>query len=124
MAITSKQHGLLFIIILIILAKNKVVSSEKAVQDSIFLNVAGSFAGAESGGSIDIEDAAEELMMESEVSRRFLSQSRYISYAAMQKDSIPCNRRGASYYNCRSHAAVRPYNRGCSKFTRCGGRYN
>ncbi|RAL42878.1 hypothetical protein DM860_009385 [Cuscuta australis] len=93
-------------------------------QGSSFMQAAvQSFAGAESGGAMDIEQTAEELMMESEGSRRLLFQSRYISYGAMRRDSIPCNRRGPSYYNCRSHTAVRPYTRGCSKFTRCGGRY-
>ncbi|XP_031102373.1 rapid alkalinization factor [Ipomoea triloba] len=64
---------------------------------------------------------AEELEMESESSRRILATTRYISYGALQKNNIPCSRRGASYYNCRPGAQANPYTRGCSAITRCRG---
>ncbi|XP_019187977.1 PREDICTED: rapid alkalinization factor [Ipomoea nil] len=81
---------------------------------------------AGSGGRCDGSTAeclaeAEELEMESESSRRILATTRYISYGALQKNNIPCSRRGASYYNCRPGAQANPYTRGCSAITRCRG---
>uniref|UniRef100_A0A0E0MNA4 Rapid ALkalinization Factor family protein n=1 Tax=Oryza punctata TaxID=4537 RepID=A0A0E0MNA4_ORYPU len=46
----------------------------------------------------------------------------YLSYfAAMRRDSVPCSRRGASYYNCLPGAPASPYNRSCAHITRCHG---
>ncbi|CAN1195424.1 Protein RALF-like 33 [Linum perenne] len=65
-------------------------------------------------------DDDEEFGMESEISRRILQQNnRYISYGALRRNTVPCSRRGASYYNCRSGAQANPYSRGCSAITRC-----
>lgn len=65
-------------------------------------------------------DDEEEMMMDSESSRRFLGGSgRYISYGAMNKNNIPCNRRGNSYYACTGHVQANPYHRGCSRITQC-----
>ncbi|KAL6535791.1 hypothetical protein OROHE_012635 [Orobanche hederae] len=58
-------------------------------------------------------------MMESDISRRMLAQSGYISYGALKRDHIPCNVRGNSYYNCNSNEQANPYNRGCSQITYC-----
>ncbi|KAG4134143.1 hypothetical protein ERO13_D08G138501v2 [Gossypium hirsutum] len=61
-----------------------------------------------------------ELEMESEISRRALeSNTRYISYGALQGDTVPCSRRGASYYNCQPGADANPSDRGCSAINRC-----
>ncbi|KAL6968484.1 hypothetical protein U1Q18_034286 [Sarracenia purpurea var. burkii] len=70
-------------------------------------------------GSIAECMAAGEFEMESEVSRRILATTKYISYAALQADSVPCSQRGASYYNCKAGAQANPYSRGCSAITRC-----
>ncbi|XP_019230334.1 PREDICTED: rapid alkalinization factor 23-like [Nicotiana attenuata] len=52
--------------------------------------------------------------------RRILqAEDGYISYAALSADTIPCNVRGASYYDCSSHVEINPYRRGCSEITRC-----
>ncbi|GFP86406.1 protein ralf-like 22 [Phtheirospermum japonicum] len=53
------------------------------------------------------------------ISRRMLAQSGYISYGALQKDRVPCNVRGNSYYNCNSNARANPYTRGCTQITYC-----
>lgn len=46
--------------------------------------------------------------------------NRYISYAALRADQVPCNKRGTSYYtNCASQQQANPYRRGCSAITRC-----
>lgn len=60
-----------------------------------------------------------EFLMDSEISRRILATTKYISYGALQRNSVPCSRRGASYYNCQQGGQANPYNRGCSAITRC-----
>lgn len=61
----------------------------------------------------------EEMEFDSDISRRILAQKKYVSYGAMRKNSVPCSRRGASYYNCQRGAQANPYSRGCSTITRC-----
>ncbi|CAO2833387.1 unnamed protein product [Amaranthus hypochondriacus] len=57
---------------------------------------------------------------DSEFGRRQLARRRrYISYDALKKNNVPCNRRGRSYYNCNSNARANPYNRGCTYITHC-----
>lgn len=63
------------------------------------------------------------MIMETGISRRFLAQSQYISYGALLKDSIPCNVRGNSYYNCNSNQIANPYTRGCTAITLCARSY-
>ncbi|XP_074339999.1 protein RALF-like 33 [Apium graveolens] len=61
-----------------------------------------------------------EFDLDSEINRRLLAtRKRYISYGALSRNTVPCSRRGASYYNCRQGAQANPYNRGCSAITRC-----
>ncbi|XP_051130606.1 rapid alkalinization factor-like [Andrographis paniculata] len=66
-----------------------------------------------------LQNDDEEFEMDSESHRRILATRRYISYGALQRNSVPCSRRGASYYNCRPGAQANPYRRGCSAITRC-----
>ncbi|KAI3445342.1 hypothetical protein Pfo_002007 [Paulownia fortunei] len=66
-----------------------------------------------------LENEDEEFELDSESNRRILATRRYISYGALQRNSVPCSRRGASYYNCRPGAQANPYSRGCSAITRC-----
>nr|XP_009802961.1 PREDICTED: rapid alkalinization factor-like [Nicotiana sylvestris] len=76
-------------------------------------------AGGICEGSIGecMDEELEELEVDK---RRILATSRrYISYGALQRNNIPCSRRGASYYNCRPGAQANPYSRGCSAITRC-----
>ncbi|KAB1202950.1 Protein RALF-like 33 [Morella rubra] len=60
-----------------------------------------------------------EFDMDSEINRRILATTQYISYGALERNSVPCSLRGASYYNCQAGAQANPYNRGCSAITRC-----
>lgn len=54
------------------------------------------------------------------INRRNLAQKqRYISYGALKKDSVPCKRRGNSYYDCERREKANPYSRGCSAVTHC-----
>lgn len=58
-------------------------------------------------------------MMDSETNRRMLAmQKRYISYETLKRDMVPCDRAGASYYNCHARQA-NPYRRGCEVITGC-----
>ncbi|KAF7137873.1 hypothetical protein RHSIM_Rhsim07G0187600 [Rhododendron simsii] len=66
-----------------------------------------------------LADGDGEFDLDSEVSRRILATNKYISYGALSRNTVPCSRRGASYYNCRAGAQANPYSRGCSTITRC-----
>ncbi|KAI5406424.1 protein RALF-like 24 [Lathyrus oleraceus] len=58
-------------------------------------------------------------LMDSESNRRVLAmQKKYISYDTLKRDKVPCDRAGASYYNCHPRQA-NPYNRGCEVITAC-----
>jgi len=70
-------------------------------------------------GSIAECLGGEEYELDSEINRRILATNKYISYVALQRNTAPCSRRGASYYNCRPGAQANPYSRGCSAITRC-----
>ncbi|XP_074564108.1 rapid alkalinization factor-like [Curcuma longa] len=72
-------------------------------------------------GSIAECLAGDEFDLGSEVSRRILATSGYISYGALRRDTTPCSRRGASYYNCRPGAQANPYSRSCSTISQCRG---
>ncbi|KAG6399948.1 hypothetical protein SASPL_141434 [Salvia splendens] len=77
---------------------------------------------AEPDGHGLVEDAIEideEMMMESESARRQLGPAGYVSYGALSRNKTPCNKRGRSYYNCRGHEQANPYNRGCTRASRC-----
>ncbi|RZC93807.1 hypothetical protein C5167_029451 [Papaver somniferum] len=41
------------------------------------------------------------LEMDSEISRRILATTKYVSYEALKKNTTPCSKKGASYYNCK-----------------------
>ncbi|KAI9379192.1 hypothetical protein POPTR_017G059500v4 [Populus trichocarpa] len=78
------------------------------------------------GCSNKIGECFEETEMESEISRRvLLMQKRYISYGTLKRDMVPCNKPGASYYDCNARQA-HPYSRGCEVITRYayGGKAN
>ncbi|XP_038684786.1 protein RALF-like 1 [Tripterygium wilfordii] len=60
-----------------------------------------------------------EFDMDSVINRRRLATNNYISYGSLQRNTVPCSHRGASYYNCKAGAEANPYNRGCSAITRC-----
>ncbi|CAA0840403.1 Protein RALF-like 24 [Striga hermonthica] len=60
------------------------------------------------------------MMMDSESNRRVLfMRKRYISYDTLRRDLVPCDKPGASYYNCRTPGVANSYTRGCSVITRC-----
>ncbi|KAF4374194.1 hypothetical protein CsatB_000887 [Cannabis sativa] len=61
-----------------------------------------------------------ENLLDSEASRRALARGRsYIGYGALKANSVPCGRRGQSYYDCQKRQRANPYKRGCSAITHC-----
>ncbi|CAN8269656.1 unnamed protein product [Cochlearia groenlandica] len=76
------------------------------------------FSGCE-GSIAECIAEEEEMEFDSDISRRILAQKKYVSYGALRKNTVPCSRRGASYYNCKRGAQANPYSRGCSTITRC-----
>ena len=80
-------------------------------------------------GSDEEDEYAAELGGGEASLRRAMAQrqptNRYISYAALRADQVPCNQRGRSYYsNCASQQPANPYRRGCSAITRCARNTN
>ncbi|XP_057953942.1 protein RALF-like 22 [Malania oleifera] len=72
------------------------------------------------GECTNVEDDDDEDDDAGMISRRTLAQGgRYISYGALRRNNVPCNRRGHSYYNCARSGKANPYRRGCSAITRC-----
>jgi hypothetical protein len=43
----------------------------------------------------------------------------FISYGALNKNRVPCSKRGGSHVNCSPGAQANPYKRGCSKASGC-----
>ncbi|EEF45530.1 protein RALF-like 33 [Ricinus communis] len=112
----SNCHGLL--LISAILAVHVAVSSStKSPVDFLPMESGGcrgSIAECLMSGEDDLEFA-----MDTEINRRILATNKYISYGALRRNTVPCSRRGASYYNCRPGAQANPYSRGCNRITRC-----
>ncbi|CAI0466772.1 unnamed protein product [Linum tenue] len=105
-----------FLLICAILAAHLAASTSTAIDFHPTVNS----PGAGCNGSIaECMGDNEEFSMESESARRILAAGRYISYGALKRNSVPCSRRGASYYNCHAGAQANPYHRGCSHITRC-----
>lgn len=66
------------------------------------------------------QGTGKEIYAESHIGKRQAEEKgRVICYGALQRNTVPCSRRGASYYNCRPGAQANPYTRGCSTITRC-----
>ncbi|XP_004244368.1 protein RALF-like 22 [Solanum lycopersicum] len=111
------------------LAFAMVAESSFSSSSSFFNDPVVNSLGHNTGGGLDewmttgrIGDtlfADEEMMMPTESARRALNNQDHISYRAMSKNAIPCDRHGASYYQCTRMQKIRPYRRGCSKITRC-----
>ncbi|XVE81238.1 hypothetical protein DITRI_Ditri15bG0047200 [Diplodiscus trichospermus] len=74
-------------------------------------------------GSIGECNKANEMLMESEISRRFLEQRRYLSPGALKRDKPVCNGGSSGEAYSKNRGCLpqpsNPYNRGCSKYYRC-----
>ncbi|KAL4387780.1 hypothetical protein GQ457_09G023730 [Hibiscus cannabinus] len=122
----SSRFSISFLVICAILAVHVVYSASTPTLDfggDHFLPIksecSGSMAECLMDNGEESLDMDAEFAMGSEISRRILATTRYISYGALKRNTVPCSRRGASYYNCRPGAQANPYSRGCSRITRC-----
>ncbi|KAI5653984.1 hypothetical protein M9H77_31171 [Catharanthus roseus] len=75
-------------------------------------------------GSIAECNEEVEILMDSEISRRFLEQKKYISTGALKRDQPVCNGGNAGQPYSRSEGCLPPqsnphYDRGCSTYYRC-----
>ncbi|KAL2476356.1 Protein RALF-like 19 [Abeliophyllum distichum] len=113
----ASRAGLVFLFLLAVASAMAMAAQSSGTNDFFY----GSVIPNDGHGDMDLD--VEELMMESDTARRQLYNSRYISYAALRKNNIPCNRRGNSYYNCNNRQKANPYRRGCTKATRCARSY-
>lgn len=106
--------GSKFWLVFLMLATALVVESTTLMDDADLWGL--STLGHDSNGF----EFSTEMMMDSEINHRLLAQkTKYISYGALRANSVPCNRRGSSYYNCNKRQKANPYKRGCSTITRC-----
>ncbi|GAB4855585.1 hypothetical protein Ancab_024208 [Ancistrocladus abbreviatus] len=115
----ANTTSLLLISAIYVIAIRTLVTVNASPESRILIDWAGSTPpsnGSMIAGSLNNDD---EFELDSEANRRFLATSKYISYAALNKNSVPCSQRGASYYNCKPGAQANPYSRGCSKISRC-----
>ncbi|XP_018852452.1 protein RALF-like 19 [Juglans regia] len=60
-----------------------------------------------------------EMLMDSHHGRDLAQRKKYISYGALKANSVPCGRRGNSYYNCQKRKRANPYKRSCNAITHC-----
>ncbi|XVE84665.1 hypothetical protein DITRI_Ditri17bG0031400 [Diplodiscus trichospermus] len=74
-------------------------------------------------GSIGECNEANEMLMVSEISRRFLEQKKYISPGALKRDEPVCNGGSGGEAYSKTEGCLpqpsNPYSRGCSKYYRC-----
>ncbi|XP_062160622.1 protein RALF-like 19 [Alnus glutinosa] len=108
-------------LVFLLLALAVAAESASVLHDAASWGLAKIGAGSCSGGSVGdcIGEDAELLMMDSHHSRHLAARHKFISYAALRANSIPCSRRGQSYYNCKKREQANPYRRGCSRITHC-----
>ncbi|CAK7350572.1 unnamed protein product [Dovyalis caffra] len=107
------KMGSKFWLVLLMLATAMIVESAASLHDDLWGLTT---VGHDNNGF----DFSTEMMMDSEINHRLLAQQkRYISYGALKANSVPCNRRGSSYYNCNKRQKANPYKRGCTTATKC-----
>nr|XP_027111545.1 rapid alkalinization factor-like [Coffea arabica] len=117
---SPSDHLLLYSCIVCIIVSGRPISAHAASLDHQELNTWMPMkAAASCRGSIAECLGSGELSMDSEINRRILATRNYISYGALQRNTVPCSRRGSSYYNCQPGGEANPYTRGCSAITRC-----
>ncbi|CAN7051721.1 unnamed protein product [Brassica oleracea var. botrytis] len=111
-------YAVVAILAIVISAVNASVGDFGGSLDFVRAGSSSLFSGCK-GSIAECIAEEEEMEFDSDISRRILAQKKYVSYGAMRKNSVPCSRRGASYYNCQRGAQANPYRRGCSTITRC-----
>ncbi|CAM8942683.1 unnamed protein product [Rhodiola kirilowii] len=123
MANAALPTAILLLILLLASTGSRVVSSSSSagtdLQAAQLFGLMPSRSTCQGTIAECLADDQEEFDLDSESNRRILATSSYISYGALNRNRVPCSRRGASYYNCQAGAQANPYRRGCSAITRC-----
>ncbi|KAL7177149.1 hypothetical protein ACSBR2_030480 [Camellia fascicularis] len=85
------------------------------------VGVTTSAAHVQCNGSMAECHADMEMLMESEVSRRFLETTNHITYGALKQDQPACNsgKSGEAYSKSCLPKESNPESRGCSEYYRC-----
>ncbi|KDP32602.1 hypothetical protein JCGZ_13152 [Jatropha curcas] len=98
-----------FLLILILMSFSIYLSSSSSVQPTC------------NGSIADCNFEEYETLMDSEISRRFLEQKKYISPGALKRDQPVCNggANGQSYSSSCLPPSSNPQNRGCPRYYRC-----
>ncbi|RWW03864.1 hypothetical protein GW17_00032950 [Ensete ventricosum] len=113
---TSKKKSLILLASLLFLLGNNNTAGRVVVK--LPCN------GRDGWGGCLMADGEEEVEMSSEENRRLLwsvTGKRYISYEALRRDVVPCNKPGLPYYSCHASPRANPYNRGCQIISGCRG---
>ncbi|XP_022138618.1 protein RALF-like 19 [Momordica charantia] len=112
--------GVKFCLILLLLAAAVVPHSAGYIDDGI--HGLGRFHNDDAVFS-PIGDLFGETSPRNLIGRSMLKKGKYLSYAALKKNIIPCGGRGMSYYDCTKRKRANPYRRsclaihGCARFT-------
>ncbi|GMY37384.1 protein RALF-like 19 [Fagus crenata] len=106
-------------IIFLLLAFAMVVESSSSIHEATKWGLTKIGTGSCDGAVGDCIGEENEMLMDSHHSRRLARRRKYISYGALRANSIPCGRRGNSYYNCQRRQRANPYRRGCNIITHC-----
>ncbi|KAE8712153.1 Protein RALF-like 33 [Hibiscus syriacus] len=117
--INSCKLVLIFATVMMMMTVDAIGDSQSQQAILGWMSTAAAARSACKGSIGECLEEEEEFEVDSEINRRILQTTRYISYGALQRNTVPCSRRGASYYNCQPRAQANPYNRGCSRITRC-----
>ncbi|XP_074558931.1 protein RALF-like 19 [Curcuma longa] len=124
-------HLRLAFLLLLLLAAAATASVVASVDSGVGLARIGDAAAtrtcdALTGECGEEEEGDDEMDVEGEEdTRRFLyglargGRPKFISYAALKRNRVPCDRRGNSYYNCQRSGRANPYRRGCTIITHC-----
>ena len=106
-------------LIILVAALAVMATAAHSADHPMYIGMAGIYGTGQGLVADSMDHLDQEMMMESDTARRQLGSAGYISYAALARNRVPCDQRGASYYNCRGHQRANPYNRGCTRATNC-----
>ncbi|KAL3827840.1 hypothetical protein ACJIZ3_016642 [Penstemon smallii] len=115
----AKSYYLLRLLISAVVVAALILNSADAGEDFSWIPMSNPSTCQGSIAECMTEGSTGEFEMDTESNRRILATTRYISYGALQANTVPCSQRGASYYNCRPGAQANPYTRSCTAATQC-----
>ncbi|XP_017699100.1 rapid alkalinization factor-like [Phoenix dactylifera] len=127
----APRRGFPLLLLLLLLLLAVACTTNSSALNTVGSEAVADFLAARGDGRCDgllgqCIDEDTEMETETGISRRGLARAgvRHISYGALSKNRVPCNRRGRSYYNCSRGKSANPYRRGCSVITQCQRIFN